>query len=271
MGRYDNFYPEYVPVAEKKKQAEKKIAALRKKGMDIQPVVIEGQAIAKTYWGKAWCKHLETYKDYAYRLDRGRSYVRHGAVIDLKLEPCAIHAQVNGSSLYKVKIKIDPVQSARWQSILDSCSGKIGSLIELLQGKFSANVMEIMTNAETGLFPGQKEIKFECDCPDYALMCKHVAAVLYGIGARIDNNPEDLFSLRKADYADLVAKAGAMTAIQHELDPGLADGDISALFGIEMDAPVPKTKVAAKPKLVAKAKKAVKTKAKTVKKTAKKG
>ena len=173
-----------------------------------EPIVLEGRSIANTFWGKAWCKNLESYSDYSNRLPRGRTYVRNGSVIDLKMAAGEITALVSGSSIYKVKIAIAKVVANKWNKIVDECAGKIDSLIELLQGKFSKAVMEIITDPKKGLFPDPKEIKLSCSCPDWADMCKHVAAVLYGVGARLDNRPEELFMLRQADHIELIAKAG---------------------------------------------------------------
>ncbi len=239
MGWY-GFAP-YVSVAERKRKAAKMVAKLKKKGEVCEPIVLEGRSIANTFWGQAWCKNLESYSDYSNRLPRGRTYVRNGSVIDLKMAAGEITAKVCGSSIYKVKIVIAKVVANKWTKIVDECAGKIDSLIELLQGKFSKAVMEIMTDPKKGLFPDPKEIKLHCSCPDWADMCKHVAAVLYGVGARLDNRPEELFMLRQADHIELIAKAGNTTLTQTAADQSdqvLADSELSSLFGIEMgDAP----------------------------------
>jgi len=231
------YYPPYVPVAERKKKAAKKVAALIKKGHIVNPIVIEGRVIAKTFWGKAWCKHLESYSDYENRLPRGRTYVRNGSVIDFKLNPGEIRALVSGSSIYTVTIKIDPVPMQKWEVLVKECAGKIESLIELLQGKFSKGVMEIITHQEKGLFPDLENIKMDCSCYDYADMCKHVAAVLYGVGTHLDACPEDLFLLRKTNHADLIAMAGSSDLSKESSDQDATHitGDLSALFGIDIE------------------------------------
>ncbi len=227
----------YVSVAKRKQNAAKEAAKLKKKGEECYPVVIEGRTIANTFWGKAWCNHLESYSDYANRLPRGRSYVRNGSVIDLKVGKGEIIALVSGSSIYKVKIAITKAVTSKWNKIVQECSGKIDSLIELLQGKFSKAVMQIITNPEKGLFPHPNEIKLSCSCPDWADMCKHVAAVLYGVGARLDTKPEELFMLRQVDHVELIAKAGMASLTQSSTDQSdkILDGsDLSSLFGIDM-------------------------------------
>ena len=230
-------YPPYVPVAERKKEAARKVAALKKKGQDVNPVVVEGRIIAKTFWGKAWCKNLESYSDYANRLPRGRTYVRNGSVIDLKLSAGKIKALVSGSSIYTTTITIDPIPASKWDAIVKECAGKIDSLIELLQGKFSKGVMEIITHGDKGLFPHPKEITLNCSCYDYADMCKHVAAVLYGVGVRLEEHPEALFLLRGANHMDLIANAsGASLSIGVEdQDTTRFTGDLSSLFGIDIE------------------------------------
>ncbi len=231
-------YPPYVPVAERKRKAARQAEKLKKKGKIMQPVNLTGRTIAKTFWGKAWCDNLESYSDYDNRLPRGRTYVRNGSVIDLNVTAGEINAMVSGSSIYKVKIIISSIVSNKWRKLVNECAGRIDSLIELLQGKFSKGIMKVITHSEKGLFPHPEEIKLNCSCPDYAEMCKHVAAVLYGVGARLDERPEELFLLRKADHAELIAQAGKSTLTQTIATKGpqtLENDDLSALFGIEIE------------------------------------
>jgi uncharacterized Zn finger protein len=234
------YWKPYVPVATRRAQAEKAVTLAMRAGKDIQPVRIEGRAIAKTFWGKAWCENLEAYSDFDSRLPRGRSYVRNGYVIDLKVEPGKVFALVVGSSLYKIEIGISAVPSSHWQSLAKQCTGSIASLVELLQGKLSKAVMERICQPKTGLFPAPKDIQLGCSCPDWATMCKHVAAVLYGVGARLDEQPELLFMLRQVDANDLVTQA-AEASVKTRKAPTkgkvLDDSQLADVFGIEMDSP----------------------------------
>jgi uncharacterized Zn finger protein len=250
-----SWYHQWAPrptVAERKKDAEQKIAALTKKGQKLSPVKLQGTKIASTFWGKAWCKNLESYSDYESRLPRGRSYVRSGSVIDLVIAPKRISAQVMGTSLYKVTIEIDAVDARRWEAIVNECSGKIDSVVELLQGKLSKAVMEIITSKETGLFPAPKQIRVGCSCPDWATLCKHVAATLYGVGARLDEQPDLLFRLRGADPMELIATAakGAVLGGRAPAKEKRLGADLSSVFGIDLDmgsspSPAPKRTAAA--------------------------
>lgn len=226
----------YVSVADRRRKAERMASELKKKGKACQPIVIDGRTIASTFWGKRWCDNLESYSDYANRLSRGRSYVRHGAVIDLQIEDGEIRALVSGSDLYEVIIKVDFLDGDRWQSIRTKCAGKIASLIELLQGRFSDAVMTEVTRAGKGLFPDPNQIHFRCSCPDSSMMCKHVAAVLYGVGARLDRQPELLFRLRHIDPETLLQQAGNLPTMQeNSTSLQLEAKDLSALFGIELE------------------------------------
>ena len=234
---YYGFRP-YVSVAERRRKAERQMAKLAKKGKVIQPVQLEGRTIARTFWGKAWCDNLESYMDYANRLPRGRTYVRNGSVVHLDIRPGEIEAQVSGSELYRVNIHIAPAAQTKWQKLCQECSGAIGSLVELLQGRFSDHVMGIITRKETGLFPAPAEIKLKCSCPDWATMCKHVAAVLYGVGARLDQNPELLFTLRSVKHEELITQAATGADLAGKgaaAGPELAESEISEVFGIELD------------------------------------
>jgi uncharacterized Zn finger protein len=232
------YWKPYVPVAKRRAQAEKAAAKASRAGKDMRPVVIEGRAIAKTFWGKAWCDNLEAYSDFENRLPRGRTYVRNGSVIDLKIEPGKVRALVMGSSLYQIEIGITAVPETHWRSLARECTGSIASLVELLQGKLSKAVMERICQLNTGLFPTPKDIQLNCSCPDWATMCKHVAAVLYGVGARLDEEPELLFTLRQVDANDLVAQA-AEQSVKAKKAPAKAkvldDSQLADVFGIEMD------------------------------------
>jgi uncharacterized Zn finger protein len=233
---YFDWHP-YVPAAEKRRQAERELSKLRKRGQPVAPVTIEGRTIAKTFWGKSWCINLERYSDYASRLPRGRTYVRNGSILDLKIARGEVAARVAGSSLYEIKIAIAPVKAARWKAVCRDCAGGIDSLVELLQGRLAKGIMDRVCREGDGLFPSPEEIKLSCSCPDWADMCKHVAAALYGVGARLDEKPELLFVLRGVDENELLADAGR-DLVRTTAMPGtaklLGDSDVAALFGLEM-------------------------------------
>ncbi len=283
MSRY-SFFPPYVPVAERKRQAAaaaKKLSA--KTGRALAPVTLATKKIAATFWGKAWCDNLEAYRDFANRLPRVRCYVRNGSVIDLQITNGKVEALVQGSSLYKIAIGFTPLAAQRWAIFKAGSAGKVTNLLDLLQGRLSKDILADITAKDTGLFPAPKEIKLGCSCPDWADMCKHVAAALYGVGARLDEKPELFFTLRGVDMQELVTAASATAtapiagASTH--DKGLDDAALSEIFGVEIEAaaPVPapasaqgkraRTSIAAKrAKPVVKAKRKVKVAARKAKK-----
>ena len=243
----------YVPVAERRRQAAREMAKRKKRGRPVSPVTIAGRTIARTFWGRAWCDNLEGYSDFANRLPRGRTYVRNGSVLDLQIAAGQVKAVVSGSTIYQVAVKVSAVPKARWRALCAGCAGAIDSLVELLQGRFSQGVMARICRQQTGLFPAPAEIEFSCTCPDWASMCKHVAAVLYGIGARLDERPELLFTLRNVDQQDLIAKAGSGLALSRTgpaADRILADDGLAELFGVDMATPdaAPATSLASPPK-----------------------
>jgi uncharacterized Zn finger protein len=210
---------------------------LRKKGADIQPVKIAGRNIASTFWGESWCEHLERFSDYANRLPRGRTYVRNGSVCHLEIAKGKLVAKVSGSELYDIEIKIKELPRPSWDAIKRECGGRVGTLLELLQGKLSKEVMQVVTDRDKGLFPQPKEIELGCSCPDWAVMCKHVAAVMYGVGARLDQKPELLFLLRGVDHTELVGKelARAVVAKGAKSKARVLRADqLGEVFGIEM-------------------------------------
>ncbi|MES2129236.1 MAG: hypothetical protein V4463_18360 [Pseudomonadota bacterium] len=240
-GYDDGGWAPYVSVAQRRALAEKHAKALRKKGRICLPVVIEKRSIAHTFWGKQWCANLESYSDYENRLPRGRTYARNGSVVDLQIGSESISALVAGSSLYEVRITVRPLAAPLWKTIQQACAGKVASLVELLQGRLSASVMAVVSQAGNGLFPTPQQISFRCSCPDSASMCKHVAAALYGVGNRLDSSPELLFLLRGVDAAELVHKAVDLSLTQAQADSAnnLVDADLSALFDIDLDGTAP--------------------------------
>ncbi len=239
----------YVPVAQRRANAAREVSKMSKKGHAVSPVHLTSKKIATTFWGKAWCDNMESYSDYANRLPRGRTYVRNGSVVDLQIAEGEVTALVSGSSLYKIKIQIQPLATAHWKRVQTACAGKIDSLIEMLQGRLSASVMQVVTQPGQGLFPKPAEIKMNCSCPDWAGLCKHLAAVLYGVGARLDEKPELLFQLRGVDPSELISRASATEAVRQTTtpagQPAIADADLADVFGIEMDAAPTKKKPAA--------------------------
>jgi len=232
-------WPEYVPVAERRARAMRLASKRRKSGSPLVPVAIEGRKITKSFWGNAWCENLQAYSDFASRLPRGATYVRNGSVIHLQIAEGKVEAMVSGSEIYDVRVTISPLQEPRWKKLVAKCSGHVGSLVELLQGRLSNGVMQLLVQREHGLFPAPKEIEFSCSCPDVASMCKHVAAVLYGVGARFDTSPELFFALRQVDGAELVAAASGASGLAAPAAPAeerLAGVDLGTVFGIEIDA-----------------------------------
>lgn len=237
MDYYD--YKPYVPVAARRAAAAHEVAKLAKKGHRTSPIVIDGRKIATTFWGAAWCDNLERYSDYANRLPRGRTYVRNGSVIDLQIAPGLVSAIVSGSELYEIQVRVTAVPKPRWKAVCNDCGGAIDSVVELLQGRFSQGVMARLCHEQTGLFPSPSEITFTCSCPDWASMCKHVAAVLYGIGARLDEKPDLMFVLRKVDQQDLIARAGTglpKASTRQQSEKVLDGADLGEMFGIEIAA-----------------------------------
>lgn len=257
---YDGFKP-YVSAALRRARALAELAQRKQQGHSVSPVVIAGRAIATTFWGKAWCTNLEHYSDYANRLPRGRTYVRNGSVVDLQIAQGTVQARVSGSELYTVSIKLSPVAKDRWNSICRDCAGAIDSLVELLRGHLSKAVMERICRPQDGLFPAPGEIKLACSCPDGAYMCKHLAAVLYGIGARFDRQPELLFLLRGVDEKQLIATASEAIPLANSAPAKgrvLSGADLSGLFGLDLSPDIGITPVKSPPKPRAKKNKPLK-------------
>jgi uncharacterized Zn finger protein len=278
MSRYDRYrygysrFPEYVPVAARKAKAAATAAKLAKGKTALSPVVLAGHKIADTFWGKAWCKNIESYQDFENRLPRGRSYVRGGAVIDLQIAKGEVTALVCGSSRtpYKIKIAIAPLARPRWEAIKRRCLGKIGSLVSLIQGKLSQETLALLCDRESGIFPAPSEIEMDCSCPDWADLCKHLAAVLYGIGARLDADPSLFFVLRGVDQNELIS-AEVVDALTADVASEIDESQLENVFGVDFDtsatpavaesAPTPATEPDAASNPLGKTKRAARKKA----------
>ena len=226
-------FTDYVSVEQKRKKAEKQVEELRANGQQPKPVTAFKGGMAATFWGKSWCDNLEAYADFENRLGRGRSYARSGCVCHLDIDKGTVKALVRGSSLYTLTVRMKPLTEDRWREVCAKCAGQVGSLLELLQGKLSKQVMAIVCDRTTGIFPSPAEISFDCSCPDWASMCKHVAATLYGIGRRLDSEPELLFALRGVNAADLVPASLDFT--RKAQPDSLQNDDLGALFGIDLE------------------------------------
>lgn len=241
MDGFGRFGP-YVPVGERLARGRKEAEArARRAGRKPAPVVIEGRDVVTTFWGQAWCRHLERYSDIANRLPRGRTLVRNGSVVDLVIAKGRVDALVCGSDLYTVAVTIAPAARAQWKALVAACAGRIDSIVELLAGRISDAVMGVLTDPKRGLFPEPKLIDLGCSCPDAAYLCKHIAAVLYGVGARLDTEPELLFVLRDVDPGDLVEVAvgasGKLGAPARPSSRVLAPDAVARLFGVEWEPP----------------------------------
>lgn len=234
----------YVPVETRRANATREVKKLVKKGLEVKPVHIEGRKIATTFWGKAWCDHLESFSDFENRLPRGRTYVRNGSVCHLEIKPGEISAMVAGYEMYKVRIHVEKLAKDTWQRIQSRCRGKIGSLLDLLQGKISSGIMDVVIDRKNGLFPLPKEIKMACSCPDWAVMCKHVAASLYGVGARLDESPELLFLLRGVDHQELITAGADLSRVTSGKGGGrrLKGDELADVFGVDVIPEAPSEK-----------------------------
>jgi uncharacterized Zn finger protein len=240
MSWYGEWKP-YVPVAKRRAKAAKFAARLAKKEKrELCPVKAVGRKMSTSFWGQSWCENLEQYSDFSNRLPRGRTYARNGSVIDLQIERGKIRALVSGSEVYEIAISIKTLGGPHWKRIKQDCSQSINSLIDLLQGRFDQGVMERLTHRDNGLFPKPAEIEMDCSCPDWAGVCKHIAATMYCVGVRLDAAPELLFTLRAVDHLELISQAVAAENLDRTLgvegEGVLSGNNLGELFGIELDA-----------------------------------
>ncbi len=215
---------------------KKKIATFLKENNDDSslPVTVKShRKICQNYWGEAWCRYVSVYDDYGYRLGPGRSYVRAGAVVHLEIEQGKVSAKVLGSSLYEVEIDVSPLDKDSLKEMLSDEVTGISSMVDLLEGKIPDSMSQSLLCPEGGLFPQSTDIKFSCTCTDYATMCKHVGATLYGIGVRFDEDPHLFFHLRGVDPRILVQKGVAENSLQESNSEN--HQELGELFGIDWE------------------------------------
>ena len=228
----DPFGDSYVRVKKRRETAESIAARLTAEGEELQPVKAHGKAIASSFWGRVWCRAIEDWQDYESRLPAGRSLLKNGGVIDLKLSENRAQAQVVADRLYQVQIRFEGVEEEQLNALRNACAGKLTSLIDLIRGDLSDDVMELICDPAFGLFPRYSELKPSCDCLDDAVLCRHAAAALYAIAPRLDDQPELFFTLRGIDPESFFA----LDAVAGPEEAGdLSAEDLSATFGIEID------------------------------------
>ncbi|HCS54932.1 SWIM zinc finger family protein [uncultured Rubinisphaera sp.] len=235
---WDYGWQPYVSVGERKRQGYAEARRLIGKGHQLKSITISGNKIAKTFWGEAWCKHLEKYSDFSNRLPRGRTYARNGSIAHLEITSGKITAMVCGSELYQVEISIEPLAQEIWKILCGECTTSVHSVLDLMRGKLPKNVIQSLTHPKTGMFPRNAEIELDCDCPDGANLCKHLAAVLYGVGNRLDQSPELLFLLRGVQQTDLISSSlnGRVDSLLgNEEVASLDNSDLSEIFRIDLD------------------------------------
>jgi uncharacterized Zn finger protein len=224
-------------VQENQERVQRDISKRRARGEPLEPLGAPtgSKKLSQSFWGQAWCRHLESYQHYEGRMPAGRSALRQGKVMDLTITPGSLSAVVADNELFDVLIHIRSLDADRWRQIVQAAQGQVGSLLDLLTGKLGEGLLKMLSDPEQGLFPQPGEIRFDCSCTDDADLCKHASAVLYGVGVLLDNRPDLLFTLRDVDQADLLSTASATSAASlDQTNSELKDTDLSALFGIDL-------------------------------------
>jgi uncharacterized Zn finger protein len=197
--------PAKISAAERKKALAAALAALKKIEPEVQPVQVKHRMkLAVSFWGRAWCRYIETYHELDQRYNQGRSLLRSGAVLDLVITVGKVNARVFDGEWYSVALGFVPMEVEKWAEFVAKGGGKIDSVLSLLAGKVPAAVAELIADYECGLFPATNEISFSCSCLDDARVCRHSTAVLYSLGVRFDETPDLFFVLRRVDPQDLV-------------------------------------------------------------------
>lgn len=190
--------------AELEALARQQLAALKAAGEELSPVVGTSRKLAAHFWGSAWMKHLALCESGGWSLAPGRSLLRHGCVLDLRLDQGCIRARVMEERLHEVTVNIDPLDGERLEELRAMCSGRIASLVPLLEGALDDALLATLCDPETGLLPDPGAWHMSCTCPDWSEPCPHAAAAIYAAGILIDAEPTLLFRLRQLEPRDLL-------------------------------------------------------------------
>lgn len=215
----------------------REIARRRAEGEPLTAVTAPKSGhLCAQFWGRAWCRHLQDMTAYEGRLAPGRTCLRQGRVHDLTIHPGEVRAIVADQTLHTTRLHIRPLEAETWNRLQQAAAASGPSLLDLLSGRLGEDLLRLLCDPETGLFPRADEIRFDCDCTDDAEPCKHAAAVFYAVGLELDARPEALFLLRGADPTVLLAEAAreAGASLQAAAND-LAANNLGALFGIDLD------------------------------------
>lgn len=222
---------------EKRERLAREIVRRRAEGEALTALTAPKSGhLCRQFWGRAWCRHLQEMTAYEGRLAPGRTCLRQGRVFDLILQPGEVRAVVADQRLHTTRLHIRPLEAETWSRLQQAAAAAAPSLLDLLSGRLGEDLLRLLCDAGTGLFPRADEIRFDCDCTDDADPCQHAAAVFYGIGLELDTRPEALFLLRGAEPRILLAEA-ARDARASLAAPAseLATEDLGHLFGIDLE------------------------------------
>jgi len=164
----------------------------------------------KTWWGEHWLRSLEKV-DYDNRLPRGASYARSGHVKEVKIKGNQITAKVAGSRPrpYNVTVIIPPFFEEQVEALMEGIIRRPALISKLLNRELDPEILNIAETKGLKVFPRQwTDFKMQCSCPDWAVPCKHLAAVIYMISREIDNNPFLVFEIHKVQLMDELNKRG---------------------------------------------------------------
>lgn len=197
-------------------------------GVELHPVVSRSRKLATSFWGSAWMRRLSVCEAGGLCLAPGRTLLRHGCVLDVRVTPGRAEALVSADELYEVELRLSPPEEEQVEHLATLCAGKIDTLLSLLEGRVDEALLQQLCDPENGLLPDARDWHISCSCPDWAEPCPHAAAVMYALGVLLDSQPELLFTLRSIDPAVLIRRPQQATAC-------FDAASLSATFGIDLD------------------------------------
>ena len=227
---YEDIEERPLSLSERRKLSEKEKKRLMEEGIDLNPLEVKPrEKITKKFWGKLWYQYLSAFEDLDYRLLEGRKLVSANSLLNLVTEELSLKGLVFDQDSYQVQIKFEPLSEEQKNTFSSEVTENVGSLLSLLEGKFSDEMCERITEESSGLFPSLGEIHFDCPCMDYADLCKHSAACLIGLAKRFDENPDLFFKLRGLSPEDLLTQEKGEKLVD------IDEEEVSKLFDIDLE------------------------------------
>jgi uncharacterized Zn finger protein len=154
-----------------------------------------------------WDEALQSCFGQNVRISRGKSYMRQGAVRNLRVSENTVYAEVQGNQKtpYRVSFQLKCWPPSQRHRVLQEIQRNPSLFRALLNHQFPYELASEFQASNVSLFPASaSDIYGDCTCPDWGDPCKHMAAVYYAFGARLVEHPLYLLALRGLDEDTII-------------------------------------------------------------------